>query len=219
MTRIFSQQQRPISDIRHAAIAIKSVDSTQRHIGMLHWDEEAAKTLLLDLAWHHELRNQSPRGDYIWIDPDIPSRRLRQVTAVCRKIWRSNEGALPYAFSPPNDCFDRDTGNFLIGPTNLGLTCASFVLAIFEAAGLQLARYETWPTNRSGDLEWQKWIIEQLGKGKQPATAEHMDAVKEEVGAVRYRPEDVAGAASSSPLPADFAAAKKQAAAVLDRLS
>jgi len=219
MDRVFSQQQRPISDVSHAAIAIRSVNLSQRHIGVLHREDGVDEVHLLHLAWHHDLKNSLPGPVYFWVDLDVPSRRLRQVAAICRKVWRSNQGTLPYALSPPNDCFDHQTGEFLLGPTRRGLTCASFVLAIFEEAGLRLAHYATWPTNRSGDREWQEWVIEQLENGASPATAEHIEAVKGEVGAVRYRPEDVAGAATVSPLPADFATSEKRAAGILDRLS
>ena len=63
---------------------------------------------------------------------------------------------------PPNDCFDAETGEFLIGPTRYGLTCADLALAVFDLAGLRLARYETWPIGRPGDREWQLWVADQL---------------------------------------------------------
>ncbi|MCH7989824.1 MAG: hypothetical protein IID46_11840 [Planctomycetes bacterium] len=218
MDRVFSQQQRPISDVGHAAIAVRSVNPSQQHIGVLHREDGVDEVHLLHLAWHHDLRNHAPGAAYFWVDPNVPSRRMRQVAAICRKVWRSNQGTLPYALSPPSDCFDQQTGEFLLGPTQHGLTCASFVLALFETAGLRLAHYETWPTDRPGDREWQEWVIGQLESGAQPANSEHIEAVKGEVGTVRCRPEDVAGAATVSPLPADFATAEKRAAGILDRL-
>ncbi len=220
MKRVYSQEESSLSNICHAAIAIQSVDSNQRHIGVLHREDGSDEVSLLHLAWHHDLRNHPPKTAYLWVDPKIPSRRMRQVAAFCRKVWRSNDNdrAIPYALSPPNDCFDRLTGKFLLGPTRLGLTCASFVLAIFESVGLPLAKYETWPKARDGDQEWQECIIDHLEKSQPPATTEHVEAVKGEVGAIRYRPEDVAGAAITSPLPADFASAEELAALIVARL-
>ncbi len=220
MNRVYAQEEKPISDINHAAIAIQSIDSTQRHIGVLHRESDSTEVNLLHLAWHHKLINLPPSMEYLWVDPKIPSQRMRQVAAICRKVWKSNQGDLPYALSPPNDCFDRQTGKFLFGDTRLGLTCASFVLAIFDAAGLCLAQYETWPASRSrpGDKEWQEEIVRQLKSSQSPDAAEHAEAVSNEIGATRYRPEEVAGAALTSPLPADFTSAAEQAADILERL-
>lgn len=213
MDRVYSQTKRTIEDVSHAAIAIQSVNSTQRHVGILHRQED--KVLLLHLAWHHDLRNHLPGKSHLWIELHVPQLRMRQVAAICRKVWRSNEGILPYALSPPNDCFNQETGAFLFGPTQHGLTCASFVLAVFEAAGLRLADYETWPTDRPGDQEWQSWIVGELENSDPPADARHIEAVRSEVGLVRYRPEDVAGAATTSPLPANFATANEQGEKIL----
>lgn len=219
MDRVYLQEEKPLSDINHAAIAIQSINSTQRHIGLLHRESDSKEVNLLHLAWHHDLRNHPPNSAYLWVDPEIHPRRMRQVAAFCRKVWRSNEKSVPYAFSPPNDCLSRQTGKFLFGPTRQGLTCASFVLAIFESVGLPLAQYKTWPAVRESDREWQNWIVNQLENSQPAASAEHVEAVRSEVGAIRYRPEDVAGAAIASSLPADFASAEKLAAQIVERLN
>ena len=175
---------------------------------------------LLDLAWHHRLRNDPPDDErYLWIDPTIPTVRLRQVAAMCRKVWRSNEQYIPYAFSQPNDFFDVETGACLLGPTRFGLTCATFVLAIFEVVGLRLVQYETWPTGRDGDVEWQQQIVALLQQLNPPASPEHISAIKQEVGTARFRPEEIAGAATVLPLPASFADASAGAHLVLDKLA
>ncbi len=217
MDRVHTQEQLAITNVGYSAIAIKSVDSDQCHIGILH--REGDQVLLLDLAWHCDLRNNPPSSSYLWIKPDVPELRMRQVAARCRQVWRSNEGTLPYALSPPSDCFDVQTGAFLLGPTRHGLTCSSFVLAIFETAGLSLVDYETWPTERPGDQEWQERVVGALENSGTCVSAEHLETVKNEIGAVRYRPEDVAGAATASPLPADFSVAVERARKILELLN
>ncbi len=144
----FSQLDSVLSDI---AICDLSVDLLLgvltatlpgRHIGILHQDEGSDAFLMLHLAWHHRLRKEAPPVGFLWVDPAIHPRRLVQVAAICRKIWKANSaGGIPYAFSPPNDCFDVDSGKYLFGPTRLGLTCATFILALFHVAGLQLVKY------------------------------------------------------------------------------
>jgi hypothetical protein len=137
------------------------------------------------------------------------------VAAVCRKVWRANGRYVPYAFSPPNDCFDSVTWEFIFGPTRLGLTCSTFVLAVFHTARLPLVDYSSWPVNRPGDSEWQQRIVSLL-KGRAPEA--HVEAVSREVGSARFRPEEVAGAATVNPLPASFELAAERGEQILELL-
>src|SRR3990172_8169920 len=151
--RLYSTEQRPFADIRHVAVAIAAVEAGQQHVGILHKEEALNEVKLAHLAWHNQLKDIQPRDSYLWIDLPIPARRTRQVAARCRQILRANWRGIPYAFSPPNDCFDLETGGFLFGPSRAGLTCAAFVLAVFDAAGIRLAKYNTWPEQRTADLD------------------------------------------------------------------
>jgi len=214
--RLYSNQERPFSEIRHVAVTIATVRGNQRHLGILHKLEVFDEVKLGHLAWHNKLKESLPSDSYLWVDPPIPSRRARQVAASLRLILRANAENMPYAFSPPNDCFDLQNGRFLIGPNRTGLTCASFVLAVFGAAGIKLAEYDTWPKQRNGDVEWQQFIIEQLENSG--ATIQHLYAVKTEVGSIRYRPEDVAGCAASEQVPCVFEVAEPLSLNIISRL-
>jgi hypothetical protein len=219
MGRIYTHAEKPFDQVRFSAIAIRAIDASQRHIGILHKESAEKEPLLLHLAMHCNLRNGHPTEGYLWVDPPIPAPRLRQVAAICRLVWRSNGRNVPYAFSAPNDCFDEASGRFLLGPTKFGLTCATFVLAVFHTAGVQLVEYGTWPIGRPGDEEWQTAVIALIQASGQ-ATAEHLDAMKTETGrgAARYRPEEVAGAALLNTLPARFQQAVDASRDVLQRL-
>jgi len=214
--RLYSNQQRPFTEIRHVAVAIAVVRHGLQHIGILHKAEILDEMKLGHLAWHNRLKDSQPKDSYLWIDPPIPTRRARQVAARCRQILRANVRGIPYAFSPPNDCFDSETGSFLLGPSRVGLTCSTFVLAVFDAAGIRLAEYSTWPQQRAGDVEWQQYIIEQLEESG--AGAEHVALVSKEIGAVRHRPEDVAGCAASDELPCSFRMAEPLSQVILNQL-
>lgn len=74
----------------------------------------------------------------------------------------------------------------------------------------------TWPASRDGDKEWQQQIIAQLTEDG--ASQEHIHAVESEVGAVRYRPAEVAGAGAAKSLPVAFAEAAELAEQILERL-
>jgi hypothetical protein len=215
---VYTAAEHPFDQLPHVAIVITCLRERkgQQHVGILHRDESTNEVRMLHLAWHHNLRNSLPKTSYAWIIPPIPARRARQVAASCRKVNRANPAGIPYAFSPASDCFDADTGGFLIGPQRYGLTCASFVLGVFHIAGVSLIQYGTWPASRDGDKEWQQQIIAQLTEDG--ASQEHIHAVESEVGAVRYRPEEVAGAGAANSLPVAFAEAAELAEQILERL-
>lgn len=215
--RVHAPSEQSFDSIRAVAVAIAAVHDDQRHLGILHRDRSVGEVRLLHLAWHYILRDSTPKPCYLWIDPPIPEARARQVAALCRRVFRSNVRGIPYAFSAPNDCFDESTARFLLGPTRHGLTCASFVLAVFDAAGLALVDYSTWPQRPEEDARWQRQVLDQLRAAN--ASPEHVNAVERQIGGARYRPEEVAGAAASDSIPARFDAVKPRADAILERLA
>jgi hypothetical protein len=150
LARVYNAAQRPFDEINGVAVAITATAPDQRHVGIFHKDE-SGNVMLLHLAWHFILKNSTPKLTYAWIDSPINPARARQVAARCRQVYRANPRGLPYAFSPPNDCFDADQSNYLFGPTRHGLTCATFVVAVFQTAGIRLLKDETWPASRPDD--------------------------------------------------------------------
>jgi len=204
LERVHKTADRAFAEVRHVALALKAIDAMQRqqrHIGILYETDTTGSLLMLHLAWHLDLQNDQPKSEYIWVDPMIAPARAKQVAAFCRKVWRQNGKRVPYAFGVPNDCFDSTTGQFLFGPSRHGLTCATFVLAVFQATGFKLIDESTW-RSRPGDVEWQQGIVGALRlKGADPS---HVAAVENEVGAARFRPEDVGGAAAHEPWPVSF---------------
>jgi hypothetical protein len=220
-SRVFTVAERPFSDIPGVAIAITEVDDQQRHVGILHKEGTDGHVALLHLAWHLVLKNSDPGPHYAWVECSIHPIRAQMVAALCREVFRANERTLRYAFSPPRDCFDHDTGAYLFGPTQHGLTCSSFVLAVFHSAGLPLVRYDTWPLNRPGDDTWRERIIAALENPDlthPAATTDHINAIRSQANSTRFRPEEVAGAAACE-IPAAFAEASDLALDILRKLS
>ena len=221
MSQIHKAAKTPHEQVQFAAVAIRAVSANQRHTGILHKERDAVAADLLHLAWHCDLQNHAADEAYLWVQPSLPVPRLRQIAALCRKVWRSNgAGTIPFAFSPPNDCIDAQTGQFLFGPTRCGLTCATLVLAVFQAAGVPLVRYDEWPAGRPGDADWQRMVVENL-RASGRASFEHLAAMESEIGknAARFRLEEVAGAATIPDGPATFVRAVAASSTVLKALS
>ncbi len=218
MNRLFTQKEKSIDEIDYVAVAICAVNNIQHHVGILHKLGDNSSVELLHLAWHRDLRNGPPSEKYHWVAPQIPSPRLRQVAARCRQIFRANPDSIPYAFSPSNDCFDETTGQFLLGPTRCGLTCATFVVAVFRSTGVDVLKPETWPVGLPEDLAWQDFVLHALENCNTPASQEHIDSVRNERGGIRIRPEHVAAAVTISPQPAEYASTEILSKQIVDRL-
>jgi hypothetical protein len=199
MDRVSTFAAEPAEAGHLVAVAIGEPTSDQRHIGVMH-RERNASFFFLHLAWHCDLRNDANRPAYlsVWVAPNVPSERQRTIAAFCRRVWRKNEkGGIPYAFSNPQGALNPTSGAYLVGPSRLGLTCSSFVLAVLDAAGLQVADYASWPADRAGDREWQQTIIHQLES--QQTQQAHIEHIRSEIGAMRFRPEEVAAATAQAP--------------------
>lgn len=217
MDRVFTFAD-PLAEAGHWVVVAVGEHQNQRHIGVMHRDSNG-QLHFLHLARHCHLRNDHHRPKYlsVWVAPGVPAERQRIVAAFCRRVWRKNErDGIPYAFSNPQDSLDPATGAFLVGPTRFGLTCSSFVLALFHAAGLQLAVYESWPADRAGDREWQQSIIAALESLQTEQV--HIDHLRGEVGAVRFRPEEVAASAAHAPPPTEFQWAEPFGQQIVNRI-
>ncbi len=190
----------PFVNAPRAVVAIKETQPRFFHVGIVHRSDDDPEPRMLHLAWHFNLQNEPADPDYYWVEPGCASFRARQVASICRLVARRHPKGLPYAFSDPDRAIDPMTGDLLLGPTRLGLTCASFVLSVFQAAGLPLVVLSSWPAGRDGDAESQTLILERLEHGN--ATPEHIAAVRGEIGCVRYRPTEIAAASSIAPPPA-----------------
>lgn len=208
MERVIESSRIPPMNVADIGIAIHQ---HEEHIGLLYRVTVQAPALLLHMPWHNKLRSESPAAHYVlWVDPSIPKERARVVAAFCRRIWKTNEAnGLPYGLSQPNRFFDH-TGGVLKGPAKVGLTCATFVLAVFDAAGLTLVRYETWPKPTANDIKRQEDLATQLEMDEQ-VSREHARVFRSEVGNIRYRPFEVAGAATNDSWPSDHEYASRVA--------
>jgi hypothetical protein len=172
---------------------------------------------MLHLAFHHKLMNEPANRYHLHFIPRINPKRFPQVAALCRRVWKKHKiGGIPYAFSSPESCFNLVTGEYELSPMRYGLTCASFVLGIFDTTGLKLLDYDSWPVGREGDAEFQLKMIAYLEKWN--ASPEHINAVRKETGSVRFRPEEVAGASQTVPMPVKFANASLAGLRVMEML-
>jgi len=148
------------------------------HTGLIHKDENNERLIFLHLGSDNALTQGPPLSDSVIIKPKLTQRKLRQVASFCRLVYKVNGRRVPYAFSDPRGAIDRQTGRVLSGPNHLGLTCASFVLAVFDALKLSLIEYDTWPP-RESDTAFQEEYIQSY------ISPQRRDEVRGEIGSSR----------------------------------
>jgi hypothetical protein len=179
------------------------------HIGLLCHDASGKVIRFLHLAFHEDLRESDDASKCIlWVQAKLENEQAEVVAAQARLIYRVHGlGGIPYGFSPYGGYFGAK-GEIRWSAVGNGLTCSTFVLAVFERGGIRLVRGETWPTGREDDKQFQRKMIEEL-RNQASASESHLKGMKKDVGQVRFRVLDVAGAVAADGYPADFETADR----------
>ncbi len=212
--RFHLPNESPAETVPYVAVAIGRTPHGT-HTGVVH-KHPGFGVLLLEQAFHFTLRNDRLPEDYGWVTPNIPEERARSVAGLCRLIWRRNATGFPYALRQDSSSrFDTVSGALVLGRQGKGLTCATFVLVVFNSFGISLVDFANWPC-READIEWQRSIVEFLRQGCHDS--EHIQAVESEIGSSRFRCEEVAGACTVDDLPASFSEAEEGGRQILAEL-
>lgn len=213
MNRVHLVTDKPLEDIERVAVGVYFNGS---HVGVLHRASKQESLQVLHLCTHKECVNEDVgSGAMLWVQPLLELESANQVVARARQVYRAScGGAIPYGFSDFAGFFNAK-GEIEGSEAGKGLTCATFVLAVFHLAGVMLVRPETWP-EREEDKEWQQTVIDTLAV----ASSNHLNALRANIGAKRFRPLEVAGSAAAEEYPVEFAKAEelaREVKAVLDR--
>lgn len=204
----------PFENLPEVGVAIKRGDFGL-HCGLLYrWGDEVR---LLHLAFHHLLCDQPPDLSYLWAV--VPEDELDVYNARAFAAWAKVVGeagaSIPYGFNMDGLVLDEQ-GQLLPSPVGRGLTCATFVLALFRCFQIKApAAVETWPT-REEDAVWKSSIIALL-KARN-ADPEHIQALESETLQARFRPDEVIGSVSSSGWSFNYEQARELADAILVEL-
>ncbi|MCC6876912.1 MAG: hypothetical protein IT378_21585 [Sandaracinaceae bacterium] len=206
-----------LADFGELAIAIAEVREGQRHTGAYYRAGDGRDGVwFLHLAFHREMQHEPAKAKYRWVEPVALDPTLRQfIGTLCRALASGSPDRLPYGFGVGR--FDPSTGTFEQAGRRRGLTCATFVLALFAAYEIDLVDLDTWGA-RESDRDWQERIVAAI-EAHFPNEAAHVQAIRDDVGeCARVRPEEVAAAASSVYLPVSFEEAARLGAEIVTAL-
>lgn len=178
------------------------------HNGVLYRREGTVQCL--HLGWQDILSDKWDDAR-LWVTPAVEPERLESVAGLCRLVWRKfqNERRFPYALRYRGSHFDA-AGRLVLGEEARGLTCATFILALFKSFEIELVDESSWPVRRELDREF-------LATVANFARPDHFAVLEREVedGVQRVHPDELVGACCCDDLPARFALARPAADAIV----
>ncbi|MGJ0430616.1 hypothetical protein [Methylobacter sp.] len=184
----------------------------QQHIGLLYRDANN-DLCLLHLAWHLDLRKNNPDIRYLWLDIHLDPINKIHLATICEMIYESNQEGIPYGICIDGTGLSKD-GVFSSDENYAGLTCATFVIQVLHSQGIYIIDLEKWK-HKKADKCWQLQILQNL---QNIASKEHIQYQRKKIqeGAARFKPEEVAVAASLPNRPHGPDALKKPANKLLN---
>lgn len=199
MINSHSPQDASFSEFRHIRLAIKKDAS---HVGIIIRVKADSNHRLLHLGFHHKLYYQELADvedwntSYAWLDfAGFSELEMTQLAVWMETIWEVNRHNIPYGIAYSGaGYFDSVTGKFIQSQTGKGLTCATFVMALFEDFLFPIVQWTSWD-HRLSDEGFFNHIILHLDDAVERGHADsaHVQAQKAALGtAPRFRPGEVA---------------------------
>jgi hypothetical protein len=194
-----TDKEKACGNIDNIAIAIAGSCITrsieQRHVGFfLKKDNNEIK--FLHLGWHNHLTLEDYPENiycYVTVSEAIDKENLEVFLDWLLGIWEQNESQIPYSviYNWEDSYFTEQ----VYSKTDLGsgLTCATFILECFKTYGLEILDFKSWPP-RDDDAVWQQHMLQKL---EQSGVDVHHTSAQNIQMAARFRPEEVAYAASN----------------------
>jgi hypothetical protein len=208
------------NDLEHFGFALHP--QSARHVGVLyHLDDGIVR--FCHFAWHGDLRNEIASSGYLWANCylwgncGLDNYTKRFLAANFHTISLENKDCIPYGIDQNGSCFDENN-RLLPLPLGKGMTCATFIMAVFRSLGMPLIREETWPKGREADKQWAREVVDTMKYLKVPE--QHFQAVEKDIDNVsRFHPSEVAAAISSEMPPMEFAEAERLSKEILAELA
>ncbi len=171
-------------------IQISDPFTRQLHTAALYRFEN--RLMIGDLQSHLRTRRAEvrPSNSLFWIALDLNQEDQRILAATIDTWLDENEGKIPYSVAHPGGVVFKD--NAWVGnEPGQGLTCATFIVELFNELGIPFIDVETWKP-RTGDPEWAERILAMISNSMSP---EHINAQLAKIGqTIRVRPADIAAA-------------------------
>lgn len=193
-------KERAFDAVDFTGLAVRRTGNDQWHVALL-YKVDRKPAALRHQCEHNGALDAAPDSFFdLWLDIAALSSLNKRLIA--NKLSKARGDKIPYGigYSEGADYLDGKTLKYLLPHAEgRGLTCATYVLAVFETLGFQPFDRSTWQP-REQDSEWQSRTVGSLSN-KHPSDDDHFKAERANVGGPRYRPEQLAGAAAARQWP------------------
>jgi hypothetical protein len=186
------------------AIAINGNNRSQ-HCGLIYTDA-ANRVRLCDMQWEKELGVRTPDPAYFWTRIRLATDEISLASEFIDLIIEKHfyQKRIPYSFLHSRDGFDV-TGAVRTG---VGVTCATFVINVFDRLQLQLLDVSTWKPRPKQDAAFRNRIIDLALRASDQQFAQRLAS---ENTSFRIKPWEVYGSATHTKYPVKFVQAVKLA--------
>lgn len=178
------------------AIGYPDLKHDQRHVGLV-FKNGLNQTKFLHLRWHSDLCCEPMPTRYIWMESPLDPITKIHMATYCQTIFEQNSlDGIPYSIFFDDEPF-TETGKYNREKKSSGLTCSTFIMAVFQRQGLDIIDLDRWK-HKQDDKVWQKQIIQLLRSTKHTEQAKLLAKRfrKYKKTIARFRPEAVAAAAA-----------------------
>lgn len=194
-------------------VAVACSARPQEHAGIVY--QSAGLTRVLHFCGPRKLSDDDITDVpyFLWVVPGLRPKQIPQVARLCALVATNRakiQGQIEYGYEYNEaSIFSVFNGSFSAAAGTTGLTCATFVLAIFRSCGVRLLKTNQW--KRDTAIAQQIRTANDIGR-YYPAEASNL---RKEIGARRFSPPEVAGAGLYERMPIGIKHATQAAQVVL----
>lgn len=197
----------------HLGVAIMR-SGAGHHVGLLYRLDDSVR--LLHMGWHRDLRDEAIRigFKYLWAPIGLTPVEQVALAGMAAEVSANTRPTdfrygIDWHYVEEEGLFDEEK-KVILYPVGKGVTCATFLYGLFKWWGYKLVAHDTWRPVE-GDPEWQRWIAAILSDAEDPDSKAQAQELAKDVGALRLRPEQLAGACATDvddwPVPFESACA------------
>lgn len=186
------------AEVPWIAVVLQRTAPCLTHSGIAYRQHQGSAVRVLHFAAHLMLCDDpGVTSRYVFAVPELKEEDQEYLAGFCRRIARANAaGVIPYSFTyDPDLLFDQATGRLVTSDVGQGLTCSTFVAAVFRSAGHTLVRLQTWPGQADAeDIHSREEMLHLWRNSGRPNLIARASEIEPSIRARRVRPEHVAGA-------------------------
>lgn len=203
------------------AVVIMRTSPCITHAGLAYRVDKGGPLKMVHLGGHRSFRDDNAQGECVYTVPGFKEENEEWIAGFCRLIASANgKRSIPYAFSwNPAITFDRATGRIGTIDSGGGLSCATFVDAVFRSARKPLTDPASWPDEAdAAGIRTRGAILGEWVASGRPDLIARAAEIGPTIRTRRVRPEQVAGACLQCRRPAKYQRCHEDGETIISQL-